>query len=245
MFRVNRPFRLGKFIKLRINKKSLGLTVGNKYIRSTINTKGDVTTSAGGAGTGLYLSKSTNLIGKNKKSSESSPTRCESLTKSGARCKNTKYNKANYCRTHLTTSPNALNVKIKDEKKGIPVFTYDDLNEKSTQNLKNLGSRLNEIEGTLKIFTDETLSIIQAKYGDFNSLDPQSKEYKNSIIEFQNALKSKPGYFELNAEQVDIYKQILVWEDKVLDSIICNNFENIYYDAQTLRKNFQEVIDNL
>ena len=29
------------------------------------------------------------------------------------------------------------------------------------------------------------------------------------------------------------------------DNVPSNNFENIYYDAQTLRKNFQEVIDNL
>ena len=37
MFRVNRPYKIGKLLKLRINKKSIGLTVGGKYFRTTLN----------------------------------------------------------------------------------------------------------------------------------------------------------------------------------------------------------------
>ena len=245
MFRVNRPFKIGKLFKLRINKKSLGLTVGGKYFRTTLNTKGDLTSSAGGAGSGLYLSKSTNLNRKKGNTQTSMKKRCQSLTKSGNRCKNYIYSTSKYCKTHLTSSPNSLNVKIESERKGVAVFTYEELNEKSTQNLKGLGSRLNEIEGTLKKFNEEVMTEIKAKYGDFTSLEPDSNEYKKSVLEYQNALRSKPGFTELNAEQVDIYKQLLLWEDKVLDSIVFNNFENISYDAETLRRNFEAVLDNL
>ena len=48
-FRVNRPFRIGKYARLRLNKESLGLTLGGKYARGTLNTKGDLTGSVGGA----------------------------------------------------------------------------------------------------------------------------------------------------------------------------------------------------
>ena len=182
MFRVNRPFRIGKLFKVRINKKSLGLTFGGKYFRTTLNTKGDLTTSAGGAGTGLYLSKSTNLKRKNINNKTTMKARCQSLTKRGTRCKNYIYSTSKFCKTHLTSSPNSLDVKIESGKKGVAVFTYDELNEKSTQNLKDLGSRLNEIEGTMKIFNEEVTKDIFEKYGDFTSLGPDTNEYKNSII---------------------------------------------------------------
>ena len=65
-FRVNRPFRIGKYARLRLNKESLGLTLGGKYARGTLNTKGDLTGSVGGAGTGLYIQKRTNIKNKDK-----------------------------------------------------------------------------------------------------------------------------------------------------------------------------------
>ena len=60
-FRLNRPFSLGKYAKIRLNKKSIGLQVGGKYLKGTINTKGQATGSVGGAGTGMYIQKTTNL----------------------------------------------------------------------------------------------------------------------------------------------------------------------------------------
>lgn len=65
-FRVNRPFRIGKYARLRLNKESLGLTLGGKYARATLNTKGDLTGSVGGAGTGLYVQKRSNIKNKDK-----------------------------------------------------------------------------------------------------------------------------------------------------------------------------------
>jgi hypothetical protein len=70
-FRLNRPFGIGKFVKLRVNKKSLGLQVGGKYLKGTINTKGQATGSIGGAGTGMYIQKTKNLK-KNAKSEHKS-----------------------------------------------------------------------------------------------------------------------------------------------------------------------------
>ena len=34
-FRVNRPFRIGKYARLRLNKESLGLTLGGKYAQKS------------------------------------------------------------------------------------------------------------------------------------------------------------------------------------------------------------------
>lgn len=73
-FRLNRPFSLGKYAKIRLNKKSIGLQVGGKYLKGTINTKGQATGSVGGAGTGMYIQKTTNL---------SKARKCNAITKSG------------------------------------------------------------------------------------------------------------------------------------------------------------------
>lgn len=65
-FRLNRPFQIGKYARLRLNKESLGLTLGGKYARATLNTKGDLTGSVGGAGTGLYLQKKITVKNQDK-----------------------------------------------------------------------------------------------------------------------------------------------------------------------------------
>jgi hypothetical protein len=90
-FRLNRAFGLGKFVKLRINKKSIGLQVGGKYLKGTINTKGKVTGSVGGAGTGMYIQKTKNLKQK---------TRCDAITNSGNRCTRNSSSNSQTCSQH-------------------------------------------------------------------------------------------------------------------------------------------------
>lgn len=90
-FRLNRPFSLGKYSKIRLNKKSIGLQVGGKYLKGTINTKGQATGSVGGAGTGMYVQKTTNL---NKAS------KCCAITKSGNQCSRYSNKNSTYCTQH-------------------------------------------------------------------------------------------------------------------------------------------------
>lgn len=90
-FRLNRAFGLGKFVKLRINKKSVGLQVGGKYLKGTINTKGQVTGSVGGAGTGMYIQKTKNLKQK---------TQCNAITNSGNRCSRKSNPNSQTCTQH-------------------------------------------------------------------------------------------------------------------------------------------------
>ena len=90
-FRLNRAFGLGKFVKLRINKKSVGLQVGGKYLKGTINTKGQVTGSVGGAGTGMYIQKTKNLKRK---------TQCNAITNSGNRCSRNSNPDSQTCTQH-------------------------------------------------------------------------------------------------------------------------------------------------
>ena len=95
-FKLNRPFSLGRFVKLRINKKSVGLQVGGKYLKGTINTKGQVTGSVGGAGTGMYIQKTKNLRTANK---------CQAITKSGNRCSRNSNSRSDYCSQHNKYNP--------------------------------------------------------------------------------------------------------------------------------------------
>ena len=90
-FKLNRPFSLGKYVKLRVNKKSVGLQVGGKYLKGTINTKGQITGSVGGAGTGMYLQKTKNL--KNT-------AKCEAITKTGKRCSRNSSQLSGFCSQH-------------------------------------------------------------------------------------------------------------------------------------------------
>ena len=94
-FRLNRPFSLGKYAKIRLNKKSIGLQVGGKYLKGTINTKGQATGSVGGAGTGMYIQKTTNL---------SKARKCNAITKSGKKCSRNSNESSIHCTQHEVTA---------------------------------------------------------------------------------------------------------------------------------------------
>lgn len=105
-FRLNRPFGIGKYLKLRVNKKSLGLQVGGKYLKGTINTKGQVTGSVGGAGTGMYIQKTKNL--KNNK-------KCKSFTASGNQCSRNATDYLDYCKQHSNKPSITVENKVEEE----------------------------------------------------------------------------------------------------------------------------------
>lgn len=65
-FRFRKSFKIAPGIKVNINKKSSGITIGSKTGKITYNTSGRVTTSAGIPGSGLYWSESSSPR-KNKK----------------------------------------------------------------------------------------------------------------------------------------------------------------------------------
>ena len=112
-FRLNRPFSLGKYAKIRLNKKSIGLQVGGKYLKGTLNTKGQATGSVGGAGTGMYIQKTTNL---------SKARKCNAITKSGKKCSRNSNKKSDYCSQHANTNLNKIksNTSLENEKVQIP-----------------------------------------------------------------------------------------------------------------------------
>lgn len=57
-FRVKKSVKLGKGVKLNLNKKSAGISFGGKGHRATINSKGRMTGTLGIPGTGVSYSKS-------------------------------------------------------------------------------------------------------------------------------------------------------------------------------------------
>ena len=69
--RYRKSIKLGKGVRLNINKKSVGISVGTKGARVSINSSGRKTTTVGIPGTGISYSKTTNLKSKNAKSSTS------------------------------------------------------------------------------------------------------------------------------------------------------------------------------
>lgn len=54
--KIRKSVKLGKGVKVNLNKKSVGITLGDKGMHYTINSSGRKTTSAGIPGTGIYYS---------------------------------------------------------------------------------------------------------------------------------------------------------------------------------------------
>ena len=77
--RFRKSISVAKGVKVNINKKSAGVTVGKRGAHYTINTTGKQTASVGLPGTGLSYSKS---FGGKKKSSKASSSKKSSSTKS-------------------------------------------------------------------------------------------------------------------------------------------------------------------
>ena len=63
--RFRKSITLCKGVKLNFGKSGMSVSVGGKGYRKTINTKGQVTTSMGIPGTGIYYTD-TKKIGENK-----------------------------------------------------------------------------------------------------------------------------------------------------------------------------------
>ncbi len=66
--RFRKSVKIGKNAKLNINKKSVGISVGGKHGRVSVNSKGRKTTSVGVPGTGLSYVKSSKIGGRNESS---------------------------------------------------------------------------------------------------------------------------------------------------------------------------------
>ena len=59
-FRFRKSISIGKGLRLNLNKKSIGFSVGTKGMRFSINSKGRRTANVGIPGTGLYYTKTNN-----------------------------------------------------------------------------------------------------------------------------------------------------------------------------------------
>ena len=57
--RFRKSVNVTKGVKLNLNKKSVGMTLGGKGVHYTVNSSGKKTTSVGISGTGLYYTKTT------------------------------------------------------------------------------------------------------------------------------------------------------------------------------------------
>lgn len=60
-FRFRKSFKIAPGLKLNLNKKSVGVSIGGKYLRRTYNTSGRRTTTVGTPISGLYYTESKNM----------------------------------------------------------------------------------------------------------------------------------------------------------------------------------------
>ena len=65
--RFRKSIKLGKGVKLNLNKKSFGVSVGGKGAHLSINSKGRKTATFGIPGTGLSYTASSKSISRNKR----------------------------------------------------------------------------------------------------------------------------------------------------------------------------------
>lgn len=70
--RFRKSIKIAPGVKLNLNKKSAGITVGGKGVHYTVNTSGTRTASAGIPGTGLYVTDVSSSKSKKKKQTTSS-----------------------------------------------------------------------------------------------------------------------------------------------------------------------------
>ncbi len=84
-FRFRKSFKLMPGVRLNLNKKSFGLSVGGKGLRKTVNSNGRRTTSVGVPGTGLYYTKSSGG-GARSSSSRKSKTKSGGGNSAGRYC---------------------------------------------------------------------------------------------------------------------------------------------------------------
>lgn len=64
--RVNKRIKMAPGLYFRLNKKSVGLTVGGKAVHYTVNSAGSRTTSVGVPGTGVYLQNTERKRGRSR-----------------------------------------------------------------------------------------------------------------------------------------------------------------------------------
>lgn len=159
-FKLNRPFSLGKYVKLRVNKKSVGLQVGGKYLKGTINTKGQITGSVGGAGTGMYLQKTKNL--KNT-------AKCEAITKTGKRCSRNSSQLSGFCSQHKNFNTVNNQVETNGLKK---IQMSSDIDEILSNNIFDLVPNNVEVARIANLFHSTNISL-------------ERLHTSNEIIEFQ------------------------------------------------------------
>lgn len=149
-FRLNRAFGLGKFVKLRINKKSIGLQVGGKYLKGTINTKGNVTGSVGGAGTGMYIQKTKNLKQKTIKQK----TRCNAITNSGSQCSRNSSSNSQTCSQHKNSQKvgSSFQSNYEFESSEDKILIPNNVNNILSNNIFPLTPRSGEIDKYANLF---------------------------------------------------------------------------------------------
>jgi hypothetical protein len=66
-FRFRKSFKIAPGVKLNVGKKSMGVSVGGKGFRTSINTSGRRTTTVGVPGTGLSYTSTSSSGSKSKK----------------------------------------------------------------------------------------------------------------------------------------------------------------------------------
>lgn len=64
--RFRKSFKVAPGVKINLNKKSVGVTIGGKGARYTVNTSGQRTLSTGIPGTGLYFVETSKKKGSSK-----------------------------------------------------------------------------------------------------------------------------------------------------------------------------------
>ena len=78
-FRFRKSFKIAPGVRLNIGKKSVGISMGGKGSRISVNSRGRVTTSAGIPGTGISYVK-TKKIGRNRKETSSKSKIAQNIT---------------------------------------------------------------------------------------------------------------------------------------------------------------------
>ena len=190
--RFRKSISLGKGIRLNFGKSGASISVGRKGYRKTINTKGQVTTTIGIPGTGIYYTDKKSL--KKSDSSRSISNRSQKVTDN--------YENSNMRLNEDITSTYQMNSDVEK-------YFVSSSNESVVEDLRG-----EQIEYDLNSVEDEVVSVLNITISDIQEL---YKDCDDAVDWTEILVSISADDLYMNKELWDFYKSVA---DKILSGDI-------------------------
>ena len=140
---------------------------------------------------------------------------------------------SDYCRLIGQTKP-------RNDWNGEPYLFFQDLTEKATNSLKELGRELNLLETQNASAEDLLIEVVEKEFGKIEDMDENSEVYRNALDFYKKLLEDNISEPVLD-RKLEIYRKLLIWENEVIDSTALINAPSVTVNSEELRRIYFEV----